>query len=181
MDRRDLFKIAAVTAGESALAQHHADSKPFDPKALLPRVFTAGEYSLLDALCETILPADSDSGGAHDAGVRYFIDTQAVHAPAAVQEFWRSGLAAIQSLSAEMYQRPFIELTQSERDLLMERMLASEKSPLTSLDRFAVRLKAITIEAFSVSPVGMKHFHYEGNRARFDFPGCTHPPAHTPK
>ena len=166
VDRRDLFKIVAAGATEAALAQQ------FDPKMQKPRFFTAEEYDLIDALCETILPADAESGGARDAGVRYFIDTVVFHGPNAVKEFWRTGLAAATGLSREMYGKPFTALDPAQRDAVMTRMLGNERSPSTPLDRFAVRLKAATIEAYSVSATGMKHFRHEGSHG-FEFRGCS--------
>src|SRR5215469_16059074 len=39
-----------------------------------PKFFDAHQYKTLQSLCETILPADKDSGGAIEAGAPEFID-----------------------------------------------------------------------------------------------------------
>ena len=180
MDRRDLFKIVAVTAGDAALAQHHGKAEAFDARAQKPRFHTAEEYALLDELCETIIPADAGSGGARDAGVRYYIDTHLLYAPKPAQEMWRSGLALVSEACRQAYQRSFPDLAAQERAAVLTRMLAHESSPQNDLERFGVRLKAITIEGYAISEVGMRHFRHEGNHGRLDFPGCAHPPDHPP-
>jgi hypothetical protein len=55
-------------------------------------------------------------------------------------------------------------------------MARNEKDPSTELERFFPILKQLTVEAYSLSDVGMtQHFGYRGNTAIQEFPGCTHP------
>lgn len=158
MERRELFKILAAT-GISA---------PAFAAGYKPRFFTAAEYEAIDRLCETIIPADADSPGAHAAGVPVFIDTVALHSKAKVL---KDGLAETEKLAG----KPVSELTTSELSSLVSKLLANEQSPQNDLDRFAIRLKMMTIEAYAVSETGMKHFGYQGNHAIHHFAGCTHP------
>ena len=48
--------------------------KSADGGAYTPKFFSAGDYRTLQALCESILPADADCGGAIEAGAPEFID-----------------------------------------------------------------------------------------------------------
>jgi gluconate 2-dehydrogenase gamma chain len=173
MERRDLFKVLAATTVSPLPAQHaHGTGKRATPYEA--RFFTPAEYTLLDHLCETILPADEESGGARDAGVPAFIDTIAFHADSRVQETWRSGLASVDEFATERFQRSFADLESSEREQAVAALLENERSPKSEAERLAVRLKASVIEAWSVSDAGMKYFRYKGNGATYTFPGCTH-------
>jgi len=178
MDRRYLVKVlvAAPLAAETGICQHsaHGDGKPDDPQSYEPRFFTKDEYLLIDALADTILPADTETGGAHDAGVALFIDTSTLHAEVSVQDSWRAVLGAVDQASHDRFSRKFTDLDAPGRSQFMSALLANERSPQTTLEQFAVRLKAITIEAYSMSEVGMKYFGYRGNSGVAEFSGCTH-------
>jgi hypothetical protein len=180
MERRELFQIlAATTVAAQAEAQHGAHSA-FDPKTQRPRFFTRAEYDQLDVLCETILPADLESGGARDACVRYFLDRIALYSDSASKQQWKSGLAAVESEAKTRFGRGIRALDQKQIDELFGLLLINEVTPQTPAERFAVRLKLATIEAYGMSPVGMKHLGYKGNRAVKEFPGCVHPEHKTP-
>jgi gluconate 2-dehydrogenase gamma chain len=156
MERRDLLKILAA----APVAAHGAE--PYQP-----RFFTKEEHETITALCETILPADASGGGAREAGVPAYIDTVVFHADGAVKEFWRNGLAAAAN--------GFEKLDEAGRRNLLGELLQNERNPQSAAERFAVRLKAITIEGYAASEVGMKFFGYRGNTAVSDFKGCSHP------
>jgi hypothetical protein len=174
MERRELFKILAVTgaAAPQLEAQHHHGAAAASPANYKPRFLTPAEYEAIDRLCETILPADNESAGAHAAGVPVYIDTMALHSRAPGM---KEGLAEVERLATERFGKPVAGLTTTELAALAGALLANEQAPQSSLDRFALRLKALTIEGFSVSEVGMKHFGYKGNRGVAEFRGCTHP------
>jgi gluconate 2-dehydrogenase gamma chain len=178
MDRRDLIKVLVATplAADIGLCQHsgHSGHTP-DIKVYSPRFFTTDEYHLIDILCETILPADAEVGGAHDAGVAYYIDTNILHSDKRVQEFWRRGLADIDQMSRDQFRRKVTDLDSPARVQLIARLLGNERSPESTLEQFAVRLKRSTIEGYCLSEVGRKYFGYNGNTAVSEFPGCTHP------
>ena len=178
MERRELFRVLAATTVTSASAQHSHSSGKSKPGEYKPRFFSAAEYTSLDGLCETIIPADEESGGAREAGVPMYIDTIAHYADARTQESWRSGLASVDKFTRDRFERPFAGLSSGEREQIVAALLENERSPKTEAERLAVRLKAAVIEAWSVSDAGMKYFRYKGNGATFTFPGCTHP-AHT--
>jgi len=72
--------MATPLAAECGICQHHgAVQQRASTASYKPRVFTAREYQLLDLLCDAILPADAESGGAHDAGVAFYLDTVVFH------------------------------------------------------------------------------------------------------
>jgi hypothetical protein len=173
MERRELFKVLAATTVTPATAQH-AHTTSNRTAAYKPRFFSVAEYELLDRLCETIIPADEESGGAREAGVPVYIDTIALHSDARSQESWRSGLASVDEFTATRFQRSFVELPTGEREQAVAALLENERAPKTEPERLATRLKAAVIEAWSVSDAGMKYFRYKGNGATLKFAGCAH-------
>lgn len=178
MDRRDALRVLMATslAAECGICQHQgAVQHRASIASYKPRVFTDGEYQLLDLLCEAILPADAESGGAHDAGVAFYLDTVVFHSGQAVQELWRRGLAEIDRVTHERFRRRFADLDDATRSQMLSELLVNERSPATSLEQFVVRLKAATIDGYCLSEVGLKYFGYKGNTALTEFPGCTHP------
>lgn len=167
MERRELFQILAYTAAAPASAQHESHVSRFDPRSQKPRFFTAAEYELLDHFAEALLPGDAESGGAREAGVRYYIDTILFYGDAASREAWRNGLARMQAVAKDVSGASFPDLAESDRNRVMSALFGVP-------DAFALRFKALVVEAYSLSEAGMKHFGYRGNRAVYEFPGCTH-------
>jgi gluconate 2-dehydrogenase gamma chain len=155
MERRDLLKILAAAPAAARGAE------PYQP-----RFFTKDEYETIAAMSETILPADESGGGAREAGVAAYIDTVVYHSGGPVREFWRSGLAAAGD--------GFLKLDATERRRVVGQLLQNERNPQNDAERFAVRLKAITIEGYASSEVGMKYLGYRGNTAIAEFRGCSH-------
>jgi hypothetical protein len=147
MERRDLFRIIGAAAATAGSGMAQAG----------PRFFTAEEFRALEALCGAILPADEEAGGAVEAGVPRYIDTVVFYADAATKEFWRRGLGELGKVGE------LRELTEKER------------APETEAERFFVRLKAITIEAYFQSEIGMKYLGHRGHSGVHWFPGCRHP------
>src|SRR5437764_364922 len=81
ISRRDVLKSLAVSAAATSVLRvipaHAAEiahqmiaaEKAAAPaKAYTPKFFSAHDYKTLQALCQTIIPADADSGGAIAAG-----------------------------------------------------------------------------------------------------------------
>ena len=151
IDRRDVFRVLAATAAVPHL--------PAADRA--PKFFSKDEYELLDKATEIILPADSEGGGAHDAGVALYIDTVLNYADAATKAMWKRSL---KTLAGE-----------SDLAAALKKLTEGETSPRTEMETFFVRLKALTIESYFQSPIGYKYAGYRGDSHTFTFPGCTHP------
>ena len=163
MERRELIQILGAAAALPAEAQ----SKP--------RFFTAAEYETIDKLTEIIIPTDAQSPGAHAANVRFYIDTILLYANAGQQATWRKGLSAVNTYSKKEHAAEFNSLPAASQMKVMEAMAANEKAPKSDIERFFGPLKALTIEAFSLSEVGMtQYFGYKGHHAVSEFSGCTH-------
>src|SRR6266446_5392503 len=87
ISRRDILRSLAMGAvassvlrvipAEAAEYAHHmvaAEKAAAPAGAYTPKFFSARDYKTLQALCQTIIPADADSGGAIEAGAPEFID-----------------------------------------------------------------------------------------------------------
>lgn len=180
MERRELFKIlgAGVVAAHEAAAQHsHAGpSAASNYAARQPQFFTQDEYALVDRLCEIIVPADQQSPGAHEAGVKYYIDTVLNYSEPGAQELWRNGLKAVDDAAQAKFNKRFAECSLPQQDQIVAAMAGGEQHPSNDLERFFVEAKHLTLDGFFLSDVGSRQYlGYKGNTVLSEFPGCTHP------
>lgn len=179
IERRDLFKIfgAALVLERQGPAQHeHGAAAVVDVASYKPRFFSDQEYLTIDDLTEIIIPADDQSRGAHAAGVRFYIDTVLCYGAPDVQQQWRSGLTAVEEAAHGHFGKGFVQCSAAEKQQVVAMMARNEKAPTADLERFFPVLKQLTMEAFTLSEVGMKEYlGYKGNTAIAEFPGCTHP------
>src|SRR6266542_564625 len=87
ISRRDILKTLAMSAAATSVLRvipaqaaeyaHHmiaAEKAAAPAKGYTPKFFNAHDYKTLQTLCQTIIPADGDSGGAIEAGAPEFID-----------------------------------------------------------------------------------------------------------
>jgi len=172
LDRRDLLKLMGyVLAIDPLHAQHNSVWRA--PDDYKPRFFTSMEYELTTQLCELIIPSDSESPGAAEAGVPWFIDTVLLYADAKRQNVWRSGLVAVDAVAERLRAAPFLRCSPADRVELLEYMARQEDAPTTGEQHFFKELKAVAIQAFCLSDVGMRDYlHYRGNVVLSQFPGC---------
>ncbi|MFN7995110.1 MAG: gluconate 2-dehydrogenase subunit 3 family protein [Bryobacteraceae bacterium] len=179
IERRELLKIfgAALALERQAAAQHaHGAASVVDVAGYQPRFFSDREYRVIDELTEILIPADDQSPGAHAAGVRLYIDTVLHYDSSGGQQQWRNGLAAVEATAKTQFAHGFLECTGSQKEQVVATMARNEKSPATELERFFAVLKQLTVEAFTLSDIGMKEYlGYKGGAAIAEFPGCTHP------
>jgi len=79
LTRRSILKSLTIGAATGSVlrviplqaaeyAHHLIDDEKTAAPSYAPKYFDAHQYKTLQALCETILPADADSGGALEAG-----------------------------------------------------------------------------------------------------------------
>src|SRR5260370_2496394 len=73
-------------------------------KNYAPKFFSPHEYKTLQALCQTIIPADADSGGAIEAGAPEFIDLLTSENKD-YQRILRGGLLSLDSTCSDPHQK----------------------------------------------------------------------------
>ena len=170
MQRREFFAILSVCAANAPSLFAMPDFAGYQPQAL-----TQPEYHLLDALAETLLPADETGPGAHSAYVAYYLDVVLKHSVAAKVRFWKDGLAGVEALGQKRFERSFAACSGPEREEVMAELANRESAPQNDLDHFFVEFKKTAIDAFYASIlIQREHLGYQGNTAVMEFAGCTH-------
>ena len=142
------------------------------------KVLTAAEYAAVDALAETIIPADAHSPGAHAARVADYVDLLLSESPAATVAAWREGVAALGALAQRQHRVPFRRATAAQRAAILTPIAANEAAPQTPLERFFVLAKDWTIRGYYTSEIGIhRDLRYKGNQFLGEFVGCADAPS----
>jgi hypothetical protein len=143
--------------------------------AYTPKFFDAHTYKTLQALCETILPADADSGGAIEAGAPEFIDLLTSE-NTDYQSKLGGGLKWLDSTCATRYGKAWLDCAPKQQseilDLIAYRKSAAQDESLTDAVEFFSFLRNFTADGFFTSKIGIKYLGYKGNTYLPDFPGC---------
>ncbi len=172
MERRTILKLVAagVVPGSTGLVQIACQ-----PEGQGLEFLSAGQYALLDALTEIILPADDRSPGASAAGVARYIDIVAADGTQAERDRWLAGMEAVDAGARERFGSAFADCDAGQKDEIVSRMAANEDHPSSQLDHFFRLIKRATIDGYYTSQVGIEfELGYKGNTAVDEFPGCTH-------
>ena len=186
-DRRQWLKTSATVLGASLLplpavaaetpqaktAPAAPEAKPAETKSTA-RFFSPGQHHLVEELSETIIPADSRSGGAKAAKVADFID-QAVRESTDDQKraLWREGLRLIDLMSQHYNGKSFVDASSEERIAVLT--VLSDNDQMTDLPevRFFKELKRLTAVGYYTSKIGIHdELEYKGNRILQDYVGC---------
>jgi hypothetical protein len=142
------------------------------------RVLTAAEYAAVDALAETIIPADAHSPGAKAARVADYIDLLLSESPEATRTAWKEGVAAVGALAQARFEVPFVRLTPARRIAVVTEMARNEAAPETPIELFFAAVKDWTIRGYYTSEIGIhKDLRYQGNQFLGEFVGCVEAPA----
>src|SRR5712672_2169587 len=189
-DRRQWLKTSASVLGASLLplpaiaaetAQAEAapaapETKPAESKTAA-RFFTPAQRALVDELTETIIPADSRSGGAKAAKVADYIDQFLRESfDDAQKALWREGLRLVDVMSRHYNGKAFVDTSPEDRVAVLA--VLSEHSQMTDLPevRFFIELKRLTVRGYYTSKIGIHdELEYKGNRILQEFVGCDDP------
>jgi hypothetical protein len=189
-DRRQWLKTSATVLGASLLplpavtaetpqaqtAPVPPETKPAEPKTAA-RFFTPAQHALVDELTETIIPADSHSGGAKAAKVAEYIekflresfdDTE--------KSLWREGLRLVDVMSRHYNGKSFVDASPEDRIAVLT--VLSEHTHMNDLPevRFFIELKRLTVRGYYSSKIGIHdELEYKGNRILQEFVGCDDP------
>lgn len=174
LKRRDLLALlgAGATAAQLEAFQHQHRQLRANPDGYRLQFFSAGENLLLDELSEMILPADERSPGARGAKVSLYIDLVVANSPTAVQEEWRTQLAALNVAGG----KPFLDLLPPERAALIDRLSPNEREPGTPAEKCFAAVKRLTLAGYYTSEIGVRQeLGSKSPEALSRFEGCTHP------
>ena len=141
-----------------------------------PVFLSAAQYAAVDAVAETIIPADEHSPGARAARVADYIDLLLSESDAETRQTWTGGLAALEAESRRRFQAPFDRLTPAQAAAILGDAAAREQAPATVLEAFFVTTKDAVVRGYYTSEIGIhQELAYKGNRFLREFVGCTHP------
>jgi hypothetical protein len=187
-DRRQWLKTSASVLGASLLPWAGVSPELAQAEMATPqgksseekssgRFFTPPQYTLVEELSETIIPADDRSGGAKAAKVVDYIEQELRASVDDNQKSdWQEGLRLIDSMSQHYSGKPFVESSSEERIAVLT--VLSDNDHMTELPevRFFRNLKHLTIRGYYTSKVGIHdELQYQGNRMLAQYVGCGDP------
>jgi gluconate 2-dehydrogenase gamma chain len=140
-----------------------------------PKFFSALQYKTLRSLCESILPADADCGGAIEAGAPEFIDLLTSE-NADFQLRLGGGLMWLDATCTDRHGSAYLDCTPQQQTEILD-LIAYKKNAETDEDLghgvdFFAFLRAMTADGFFTSEIGIKYLGYVGNTFLPEFPGC---------
>ena len=186
-DRRQWLKTSATLLGATLLPlpavtaeTSQAETAPATPETKsaesksAARFFTPAQHALVDELSETIIPADSHSGGAKAAKVADYIDQFLRESfDDAQKALWREGLRLVDAMSQHYNGKSFVNSSQEGKIAVVK--VLSDNDHMTDLPevRFFVELKRLTVRGYYTSKIGIHdELEYKGNRILQDYVGC---------
>jgi gluconate 2-dehydrogenase gamma chain len=188
ISRRDILKSLAVSAAATSVLRvipaqaaeyaHHmiAEEKAAGlAGAYTPKFFSPHEYKTLQTLCQTIIPADADSGGAIEAGAPEFIDLLTSENPD-YQRILGGGLLWLDSTCSDRYDKVYLDCSPDQQkemlDQIAYRSNAAANPALSTGVEFFSFLRNMTADGFFTSEIGINYLGYIGNTFLKEFPGC---------
>lgn len=141
------------------------------------RFFTPVQHALVEELSETIIPADSHSGGAKAAKVADYIDRVLRESvDQAWQAQWREGLRLIDLMSHHYNGKSFVEASPEEKIAMLQVLSDNvQEADLPEVQLF-IDLKRLTVRGYYTSKIGIHDdLEYKGNRILMEFVGCDDP------
>ena len=186
ISRRDVLKSLAMGAAATSVlrtipaqAAEYAHRMVAAEKAATqvyaPKFFPAHQYKTLQALCQTIIPADSDSGGAVEAGAPEFIDLLTSE-NAEYQVKLGGGLMWLDSTCSDRYGKLYLDSTPPQQKEILDQIAyrnnaVTDPSISQGVEFFSF-LRNMTADGFFTSEIGIKYLGYIGNTFLKEFPGC---------
>ena len=168
-----VLRVIPLQAAE--YAHHMIDDEKSAASAYTPKFFDPHQYKTLQALCQTIIPADSDSGGAIEGGAPEFIDLLTSE-NSDYQKTLGDGLKWLDSTCTTRYGKSWIDCAPSQQkeilDLIAYRKNAEHDDTLADPVEFFRFLRNFAADGFFTSKIGIKYLGYKGNTFLPEFPGC---------
>jgi hypothetical protein len=186
-NRRDWLKTSAAAVGASLLPlpavaaeTAQAETAPAAPQTNsgeakpAARFFTPAQHALVEELSETIIPADSHSGGAKAAKVADYIDQFLRESyDDADKTLWREGLRLVDVMSQHYNGKSFVSASSEGKTAVVK--VLSDNDHMTDLPevRFFIELKRLAVRGYYTSKIGIHdELEYKGNRILQEYVGC---------
>jgi len=169
-----VLRVIPMQAAEYAHGMVQAE-KTSAAGGYTPKFFSPHQYKTLQALCETIIPAEGDSGGAIEAGAPEFIDLLTSENPD-YQLKLGGGLMWLDSACSDRYGKVYLECSTEQQkqmlDLIAYRRNALADPGLSQGIDFFSFVRLMTVDGFFNSEIGIKYLGYIGNKYMKSFAGC---------
>jgi len=186
ISRRDILKSLAMSAAATSVlrtipaqaaeyAHHMVAAEKAATKVYAAKFFAAHEYKTLQTLCQTIIPADADSGGAIEAGAPEFIDLLTSE-NTEYQVTLRGGLMWLDSTCSDRYGKVYLDCSPQQQKEILDQIAYSNNAmtdvSLSQGVEFFSFLRNMTSDGFFTSEIGIKYLGYVGSAFLKEFPGC---------
>jgi gluconate 2-dehydrogenase gamma chain len=170
-----VLRVIPLQAAEYAHNIIESEKADANTGAYTPKFFDPQQYKTLQSLCETIFPADADSGGAIEAGAPEFIDLLTSE-----NEEYKAKLAGglkwLDSTCTTRFSNAYLDCTPQQKkeilDLISYHKNAEQDEGLSQPVGFFSFLRKFTADGFFTSKIGIKYLGYKGNTYLTEFPGC---------
>src|SRR5256712_4631183 len=141
VSRRDVLKSLAMSAAATSVlrvipaqaaeyAHHMIAAEKAAAKNYAPKFFSPHEYKTLQALCQTIIPADADSGGAIEAGAPEFIDLLTSENKE-YQRILGGGLMWLDGVCSDRYGKLYLDCSAEQQKEILDQ-IAYRKNGVTN-------------------------------------------------
>jgi len=167
-----VLRVIPLHAAEHA---HHAIEEEQAAGAYTPKFFDAHGYKTLRSLCDTILPADADAGGALEGGAPEFID-MLTSENTEYQEKLGGLLKWLDATCTTRYNKTWVDSAPQQQTEILDQIAYrknadSDQSLGKPIEYFSF-LRNFTADGYFTSKVGIHYLGYKGNTYLTEFPGC---------
>jgi gluconate 2-dehydrogenase gamma chain len=186
ISRRDVLKSLAMSAAATSVlrtipaqaaeyAHRMVAAEKAATKVYAPKFFPAHQYKTLQTLCQTIIPADADSGGAIEAGAPEFIDLLTSE-NTEYQVKLGGGLMWLDGTCSDRYGKLYLDCSPQQQKEILDQIAYRNKAVMDERLNQGVEffsfLRNMTSDGFFTSELGIKYLGYIGNTFLKEFPGC---------
>ena len=183
LSRRDMISTMGTIAAGAFVVSPHVEEAMRQVRTALasgvayqPKNFTPQEWETVRMLVDYIIPRDSHSGSATDAGVPEFMDVM-LGLETRLIERHRAGLTWLDTECINRHNKFFTYCTDAQRRQVLDDIAwpAKAKAELSAGVNWFNSFRDFTASGFYTSKIGIKDIGYMGNTALPAWNGC--PPA----
>jgi len=170
-----VLRVIPLQAAEHAHRMITAEKKATPSGEYTPKYFDAHRYKTLQTLCQAIFPADSESGGAIEAGAPEFIDLLTSENKD-YQAVLGGGIMWLDGACIDRYGKVYLDCAPEQQKAILDKIAyrknAAADSSLSQGVQYFSFLRNMTADGFFTSEIGIKYLGYIGNTFVKEFPGC---------
>jgi gluconate 2-dehydrogenase gamma chain len=170
-----MLRVVPLAAAETAHRMVSAHKAASSSGEYVPNFFREHQYETLQALCQALIPADQESGGAIEAGAPEFLDLLSSENKD-LQLQLGGGIMWLDATCMERYGQTYLQCAPGQQtemlDLIAFRKNADKDPRVRPGIEFFSTLRKYTADGFFTSEIGIKYLGYIGNTYLKEFPGC---------